>query len=906
MKRWILVVMAAVAMTAAPFRTVHAAGVRADGYPNYTDIANGDELLFWRNAAGNIGNMSGAAFKTWLSSQVAAGKNALVAMTAEPAGVNCTEGGNRGDYGLDDDADGILDAGEIDGTFYVCDGADGAGGGAATFPELTDTPGSYVGQAGKAVVVNGTEDGLEFRKDRTAGVYPDDPEYGADADGTSHLVSTTYTLSQAQAKWPQGGLDFGPLTQGDLSGNDIDILSTDTVALRQAAYDAGQALLPVMLDSNRYYITYKVRLPAHIPVFGKNKGVYVGGAEQHVTTITGNYDGIFIESYSAGNVIQDLAISPDGVPGNNQIGIVLGGDNTGPQFWSQVINCRFYNNRLAVNAISMTFGGLDRCLFRGNYQALLVDNTFDSDRGDAFVTRCEFSDTVGGNTQVVINQGSGWRITNNKFLAGATQLKIDIPVDANSFASAYLIENNSFENSTGTPIVVTSADTDYIFRVLFVGNEIYNSSATADVVSLEHIEELVWSGNTVRGQNSTSGSALVLRDIKYFNLSGSNLINAGTGLDVDTTVTDGVVDLLYNNCTTPVSGTFGSNVTVASAGGSPGFDAITGGTNTSAAMVVGSGGSLRSANGILGIPNSTTLPGTCTVGDTYMDTDAVSGQRFYLCESTNTWVLQGDGGGGGGSPGGSDGEMQYNNGGSFGGFGSYDDTNEFYTFGGDLTDAPTGNAFLFERDWSANTGSTDDFMELRSWVGQSRFELSRALGGKGAESALTAESPMGQFIWKGYDGNSWERSAFIIGTATENWSDTNRGSRFEFYTTPDGTTSSSLAVKMDQDQSVTFEGTIVTKPVSKTATSSYTLLLTPEAETYHLSCNTTTCDVTLSETGAVDGQHLTIVDVDTDTIIFNDSAGVQEVAGSFSMGQYDTISFRYVSDRWVEVSRSDN
>lgn len=35
-------------------------------------------------------------------------------------------------------------------------------GGASTFLDLTDTPAAYTGQAGKAVVVNGTEDGLEF------------------------------------------------------------------------------------------------------------------------------------------------------------------------------------------------------------------------------------------------------------------------------------------------------------------------------------------------------------------------------------------------------------------------------------------------------------------------------------------------------------------------------------------------------------------------------------------------------------------------------------------------------------------------------------------------------------------------------------------------------------------------
>lgn len=50
------------------------------------------------------------------------------------------------------------------------------------------------------------------------------------------------------------------------------------------------------------------------------------------------------------------------------------------------------------------------------------------------------------------------------------------------------------------------------------------------------------------------------------------------------------------------------------------------------------------------VPQGTSLPGTCTVGDSFMDTDATTGQRWYLCESTNTWSVQGDGGGGGGAP----------------------------------------------------------------------------------------------------------------------------------------------------------------------------------------------------------------------------------------------------------------
>ena len=51
----------------------------------------------------------------------------------------------------------------------------------------------------------------------------------------------------------------------------------------------------------------------------------------------------------------------------------------------------------------------------------------------------------------------------------------------------------------------------------------------------------------------------------------------------------------------------------------------------------------------LRVPNSTTLPVACTVGDSYMDTDATSGARWFLCESTNTWAVQGGGGGGSGT-----------------------------------------------------------------------------------------------------------------------------------------------------------------------------------------------------------------------------------------------------------------
>lgn len=54
-------------------------------------------------------------------------------------------------------------------------------------------------------------------------------------------------------------------------------------------------------------------------------------------------------------------------------------------------------------------------------------------------------------------------------------------------------------------------------------------------------------------------------------------------------------------------------------------------------------------SGTLEIPNSTTLPATCVVGEIYLDTNATTGEQIYACTATDTWTLQGDGDSGAGS-----------------------------------------------------------------------------------------------------------------------------------------------------------------------------------------------------------------------------------------------------------------
>lgn len=65
--------------------------------------------------------------------------------------------------------------------------------------------------------------------------------------------------------------------------------------------------------------------------------------------------------------------------------------------------------------------------------------------------------------------------------------------------------------------------------------------------------------------------------------------------------------------------------------------------------------------------------------------------------------------------------------------------------------------------------------------------------------------------------------------------------------------------------------------------------------------------VTMGETGALSGSRVCITNIHgSNTAAFADTSGVSELTGAFTMGQYDTLCLLYASDRWVEISRSNN
>jgi hypothetical protein len=83
--------------------------------------------------------------------------------------------------------------------------------------------------------------------------------------------------------------------------------------------------------------------------------------------------------------------------------------------------------------------------------------------------------------------------------------------------------------------------------------------------------------------------------------------------------------------------------------------------------------------------------------------------------------------------------------------------------------------------------------------------------------------------------------------------------------------------------------------------------LTPIAAYNKITCSDANgCDITMGESGIVDGTVIRVVNVGSNVANFADTSGVSEIAGAFAAGQWDFISLMYTTDRWSEISRSNN
>lgn len=147
----------------------------------------------------------------------------LVRTVSEPPGPNCSDGGVAIHEGADDDGDGILDDAEIEGTNYVCNGAPGR---AALVAISDEPPGANCANGGSAVRsgldvnANGVLDDAEV----TQTIYVCNG-----VDGRSQLVTTV--PEPAGVNCTMGGIAILVGTDTDHDGmlDDNEVTSTSYV-----------------------------------------------------------------------------------------------------------------------------------------------------------------------------------------------------------------------------------------------------------------------------------------------------------------------------------------------------------------------------------------------------------------------------------------------------------------------------------------------------------------------------------------------------------------------------------------------------------------------------------------------------------------------------------------------------
>ena len=155
------------------------------------------------------------------------------------------------------------------------------------------------------------------------------------------------------------------------------------------------------------------------------------------------------------------------------------------------------------------------------------------------------------------------------------------------------------------------------------------------------------------------------------------------------------------------------------------------------------------------------------------------------------------------SPAGSDGHIQYNNGGVFGGESDlyYDDTNNRVGIG---TTSPISPLHL------VGTGSTAIRVDSINSVATnpSVLILRKARGSIGSESAVQSGDSIGAISYAGYGSTGYASSATstIAALATENHTDLAKGTSLVLTTTANGATARKTRVTIDQDGSFKMHG----------------------------------------------------------------------------------------------------
>jgi hypothetical protein len=82
---------------------------------------------------------------------------------------------------------------------------------------------------------------------------------------------------------------------------------------------------------------------------------------------------------------------------------------------------------------------------------------------------------------------------------------------------------------------------------------------------------------------------------------------------------------------------------------------------------------------------------------------------------------------------------------------------------------------------------------------------------------------------------------------------------------------------------------------------------TPSKSSNYVDCaDTGGCDLFIGEQNVRNGQVFRTCNVSANAVLVREAAGVLEMAGNWTAGQWDCIEYQYVNDRFVEQFRVNN
>ncbi len=230
--------------------------------------------------------------------------------------------------------------------------------------------------------------------------------------------------------------------------------------------------------------------------------------------------------------------------------------------------------------------------------------------------------TAGTNTNALVVgtggsvgiSGTGTITSNRTICTGSEYLKADGTCASPSAATASGNDTEVQFNDTGSQAGDAGLTYNKTSNVLTSGG--FVGALTGNVT-----------GNVTGNLTGTASAATLAAGATALAANGANCAGGSFAAGVDASgVSEGCTAL-----PTTITGTSGE-ITASSPTGS---------------VVLSLPSAVNLSSHTLRVPNSNTLPGSCSAGEVFLDTDATSGQRWYACES-GIFVLQGGSGSGSG------------------------------------------------------------------------------------------------------------------------------------------------------------------------------------------------------------------------------------------------------------------